>query len=287
VALTALHVATFFGLPRTKASRWTVTANSVGSLRKICKRSRGAVVSECAQIIDVLKRSLKTRGLTYKDLAERLQLSESSIKRVFSAETFTLERLENVCAAIGMTVTELVQMAAKSNDARSTLLTVEQEQLLASDPRLLASFYLLLNGHSSAEIAERLDLNEREQRALYVKLDTVRLIELQPRLKARLRVGPVVTWRTDGPVHRLYEQQVKEEFLNADFQGAQSSLHFRSAELSEASARILIRKLDRLAEEFAEFAALDVHLPANDKRSVALLIAFRPWVFSMFAGLRR
>jgi len=244
-------------------------------------------VSECAQIIDVLKRNLKTRGLTYKDVAKRLGLSESSIKRVFAAETFTLERLENMCAAIGMTVTELVQMAANGGDKRSTLLTVEQEQLLASESRLLACFYLLLNGHSSEEIAKRLELNEREQRALYVKLDAVRLIELQPRLKARLRVGPVVNWRTDGPVYRLYEQQVKAEFLNADFQGTQAALHFRSAELSEASARILIRKLDRLTEEFAEFAALDVHLPATDKRSVALLMAFRPWVFSMFAGLQR
>lgn len=244
-------------------------------------------MSECAQIIDVLKRSLKTRGLTYKDLAQRLHLSESSVKRVFAAETFTLERLENICAAIGMTVTELVQMSAKSNESRSTFLTVEQEQLLASNSRLLACFYLLLNGHSSEEIAERLDLNEREQRSLYVKLDAVRLIELQPRLKARLRVGPVVTWRMDGPMYQLYERQVKEEFLNADFQGTEAALHFRSAELSEASARILIRKLDRLAQEFADFAALDVHLPAKDKLSVGLMMAFRPWVFSMFEGLRR
>jgi DNA-binding Xre family transcriptional regulator len=244
-------------------------------------------VSECAQIIDVLKRSLKTRGLTYKDLAHRLGLSESSVKRVFAAETFTLERLENICAAIGMTVSELVRMAGNSNDAHGALLSVEQEELLASDARLLASFYLLLNGHSSAEVAERLEVNERELRALFVKLDAARLIEVLPRLKARLRVGPIVTWRSDGPVHRLYEQQVKAEFLNADFQGASAALHFRSAELSEASARILIRKLDRLAEEFAEFAALDVHLPAADKHSVALLMAFRPWVFSMFEGLKR
>jgi hypothetical protein len=31
---------------------------------------------------------------------------------------------------------------------------------------------------------------------------------------------------------------------------------------------------------------LDVHLPSSEKRSVALLRAFRPWVFSMFNGLR-
>ena len=243
-------------------------------------------MSESAQIIDVLKRNLKSRGLTYRDLAKRVGLSEASVKRVFAEETFTLQRLEKICAAIGMTIAELMRTAA-DGDARSTLLSFEQEQMLASNPKLLACFYLLLNGHPPSEVMTRLELNERELRSLFVKLDTARLIELMPRLKTRLRVGPIVTWRTDGPVHRLYEAQVKAEFLRADFAGPREALHFRSAELSEASARILNRKLEQLAQEFADYAALDVSLPAKEKHSVAMLLAFRPWVFSMFGGLRR
>jgi DNA-binding Xre family transcriptional regulator len=243
-------------------------------------------VSESAQIIDVLKRHLKSRGLTYRDLATKLGLSEASVKRVFAEETFTLQRLEKVCAALGMTVGELVKTAASTTDARSQFLSIEQEAVLASDAKLLACFYLLLNGHAAVEVIERLDLNERTLRGLLVKLEAVRLIELLPKLKARLRVGPVVTWRVDGPVHRLYEQQVKDEFLHSEFQGADDALHFRSAELSDASAQILRRKLNQLVQEFADYAALDVHLPASDKHSVALLLAFRPWVFSMFSGLR-
>lgn len=242
-------------------------------------------MSESAQIIDVLKRNLKSRGLTYRDIAKKVGLSEASIKRIFAEETFTLQRLEKICEAVGITVAELVK-SASANEPRSQYLSIEQEQLLASDPKLLACFYLVLNGHSSDEIISRMDLNERGLRSLYVKLDAVRLIELLPKLKARLRVGPVVTWRMDGPVHKLYEQQVKDEFLQSEFQGACDALHFRSAELSEASAKILLRKLNQLAQEFAEYAALDVNLPSSEKRSVALLLAFRPWVFSMFDGLR-
>jgi hypothetical protein len=40
-----------------------------------------------------------------------------------------------------------------------------------------------------------------------------------------------------------------------------------------------------LAREFAELATLDVSLPTREKQSVALLMAFRPWVFSMFRDL--
>jgi transcriptional regulator with XRE-family HTH domain len=243
-------------------------------------------VSESAQIIDVLKRNLKSRGLTYRDIAKRVELSEASIKRIFAEETFTLQRLEKICEAVGITVGELVKSASASAEQQSQYLSIEQEQLLASDARLLACFYLLLNGHGSEEILTRMNLNERGLRSLYVKLDAVRLIEVLPKLKARLRVGPVVTWRLDGPVHKLYEEQVKSEFLRSEFQGDCAALHFRSAELSEASAKILLRKLNQLAQEFADYAALDVHLPSSEKRSVALLLAFRPWVFSMFNGLR-
>jgi DNA-binding Xre family transcriptional regulator len=244
-------------------------------------------VSESTAIIEVLKRSLKTRGHTYRDLAKRVGLSEASIKRVFSEETFTLQRLETICAAIGMSVSELVRIASDTRESSSQYLTLEQEQLLAGDLPLLACFYLLLNGRTSAEIQERLALSERELRVLYVKLDNARLVELQPRLKARLRVGPVVVWRADGPMHKVYEQRVKTEFLQSDFRGADEALHFRSAEISDASARILARKLEQLSRDFAELATLDVGLPAREKQGVALLMAFRPWVFSMFSELPR
>ena len=71
-----------------------------------------------------------------------------------------------------------------------------------------------------------------------------------------------------------------------DQQAAEEVLHFRSAELSDASIRILVRKLEQLARDFAELATLDVGLPAREKKNVAMLAAFRPWVFSMFQGLR-
>ena len=244
-------------------------------------------MSESTHIVDVLKRQLRSRGITYRDLAKQIGLSEASVKRIFAAETFTLQRLETICAAIGITVGELIQSASTAEKSRGEYLAIEQEELLSSDSRLLACFYLLLNGHTAAEIVKRMDLNERSLRMLLVKLDTARLIELLPKLKVRLRVGPVVSWRIDGPVHRHYEKQVKAEFLQSEFQGKHAGLHFRSAELSEASAQILLRKLRQLTQEFAEYAALDVGLPNNDKHSVALLLAFRPWVFSMFDNLQK
>jgi DNA-binding Xre family transcriptional regulator len=244
-------------------------------------------MSECAQIIAVLKRSLKARGTTYRDLAQAIGLSEASIKRIFAEETFSLSRLEQICAALGSSIAEVAKMAAQQTTSGGQQLTLEQEQVLASDWHLLACFYLLLNGHPAADVGRELNLQERQLRGLLVKLDAARLIELQPKLKVRLRTPNVIAWRSDGPVRRLYEHQVKTEFLQAEFTGRHELINFVSAELSEASAKMLTRKAEMLARDFAELAALDAGLPDKEKRSMGLLLAFRPWVFSMFDGLRK
>ncbi len=41
-------------------------------------------MDQTAKLLDTLKAYLKSRDITYRNLAQRLRLSESSIKRVFS-----------------------------------------------------------------------------------------------------------------------------------------------------------------------------------------------------------
>ena len=136
-------------------------------------------------------------------------------------------------------------------------------------------------------MAGELHADERLLRRWLVKLDNLGLVELRARLGARLRVRPPISWREDGPIRRTYEQQVRDEFMRSGFLATDETLKFRSAELSEASRLVLERKLARLAADFDELAELDRHLPSRDKRSVAILLACRPWVFSMFDGLKR
>jgi len=43
-----------------------------------------------AGLVDVLKRELRTRGITYAQVARKLDLSEASVKRMFSRKNFSL-----------------------------------------------------------------------------------------------------------------------------------------------------------------------------------------------------
>jgi len=96
-----------------------------------------------SRFVDALKRSVRARGLTYAELARRLQLSEASVKRMFSRGTFTLARIEEVLAAVDLDLYEVARMTRGAGNGPAQL-SHEQELGLAKDERLLALFWLLL-----------------------------------------------------------------------------------------------------------------------------------------------
>src|SRR5919106_5686857 len=107
-----------------------------------------------SRFVDALKKSVRARGLTYAELARRLQLSEASVKRMFSRGTFTLARIEEVLAAVDLDLYELARMTRGAGNGPAQL-THEQELGLARDERLLAAFWLVLNGWSFEEIVRK------------------------------------------------------------------------------------------------------------------------------------
>jgi transcriptional regulator with XRE-family HTH domain len=247
----------------------------------------GSSSSESARIVETLKRVLKARGLTYRELGRRIALSEPSVKRVLARATISLDRLERMCAAVGISVQELVRLAGEGTAEGSVQLSLEQERALAADPRLLACYHLIANGRTGREVMNELDVEEASVRRWLVRLKALGLVELTGNLKARALASTAVAWRAEGPVRRMYESQARAEFLRPAFGGTEEALHMRTAELSAASLRVLLRKCERLAMEFRDLAELDRALEAEEKRNVGMLLAVRPWVFSVFAGLRR
>ncbi len=242
-------------------------------------------MDESRQLVDALKRCLKMRGLTYRELAERINLSEASVKRIFAERSFTLRRLEQVCRALEISFAELVRMVERGN-ARATSLSLEQENALARDPALLSYFYLLLNGWTEQEIKRGYEFDEPQMQRLRARLVELELIETFAKRGHRLRVSRQIQWLKNGPVRRAYERQVKAEFLQSDFAGKGDFFGWQPAELTAASIEVLRRKLSLLYREFLEMAELD-STSTQARYSTALLIAFRPWVFSLVAVRRR
>ena len=246
-----------------------------------------ALTGEAVRIIESLKRMMKSRAITYKELAARVNLSEVSIKRIFSQSSMSLARLEQICQALDIGILEIARLSTEQTVDAVESLSLEQEAELAADPNLLACYYLIANGRTGLEISKELGVEEIKVRRWVVKLHSFGLVELLAKNCAKARTGSAISWRKDGPVRRLYEDKVRHEYLQSTFSARHEAMHFRSAEMSDASCRVLLRKLERLALEFRDLAELDRPLPAREKRSMGVLLAARPWVFSMFESIRR
>jgi hypothetical protein len=238
------------------------------------------------RFVEALKRSVRARGLTYAQLARRLRLSEASVKRMFSQGTFTLARIEEVLAAVDLDLYEVARLARGGGNGQAQL-TYEQELGLARDERLLAVFWLLLNGWSFDEIIETFAIARAELTVAFARLEKLKLIEWGPRERARLIVPRDFVWRAGGPAKKAYARRAMDEFLAGRFDGPLELVRFESRELSAESAATLKRKLEQLVAEFKECAEADSSLPASRRVPVALLAGCRPWEFSAVSALKR
>jgi len=236
-------------------------------------------MNQTTQLLDALKKCLRAKGLTYQDVAEALGMSEASIKRIFSRQTFTLERLEEVCRFLDMSIYDLARLTKMYTEDESSVLTVAQEEALAADSGLLTYFYLLLLGRTPREVAAEYGVEPLQETRLLTRLDRLKLIDLYPNNRVRLLTARRILWRPDGPIRRRYEREVKAEFVAHRFNGKDERLSLESTELSEASIKVLNRKLERLSQDFDELAELDMTLPREQKKSYGLMLALRPWTY--------
>ena len=244
-------------------------------------------MKQTAQIVSSLKKVLRAKGLIYKDVANALHLSEASIKRNFSENTFTLTRLEDICNLVDMNIYDVARLTTMYKEERKRTLSLKQEQALAKDPMLFTYFYHLLNGWTHRQLIKKLAISEVKSIKQLTTLDKLGLIELLPGNKVRLLTAQTIKWRDDGPIRKLYKDQVLEEFLNSKFNKDNEALQFETAELSQASLRTLQRKIDVLVKDMEEYAEVDYTIPEDEKISVGMLVGIRPWVFSVIGNRKK
>lgn len=242
--------------------------------------------TSASTLIAALKSSLKTRDMTYRGLAAKLQISEASVKRLFAEETFTLKRIEEICDVLEIDFFELARRA-RGASADTAEMSPRQEEALAADARLLGLFYLVLSDWQVDAILESYDIEKAECTRLLLQLDRLGLIELGANDHVRLKVPRSLRVQREGPIRRAHGKSAVSDFLQADFAAEGGFFRFEFRELSRASVSHLERKLERLAQELHELADIDSYLPPDQRQTVGMALGIRPWLMSWMNGIRK
>lgn len=243
-------------------------------------------MTETAQLIDMLKRQLKAQGMTYRDVARALDVSETSVKRLFASGRFTLERVVEISQLLGYTLVELVQEASASAP-RLRVLTEQQEALLVSDDKLLLVAVCAINYWTVEDIVSVYQVTKAECVKYLLMLDRMNVVALLPGDRIRVRVARDFDWLPGGPIRRYFHAHALGDFLDSRFDGEGETMTFSQGMLTEAASAELELELRRLRSKAAALHAESSSAPLAQKRGTSLLIAKRMWEPAGFQALRR
>ena len=226
------------------------------------------------------------QGLTYRDLARQLSLSEAAVKRMFSLRAMSLQRLEQICEVLDIGLGELAAEAARGRDAMANL-GKAQEQALVDEPALLLALFLTLNRWRQEEVQAHFAFSDAQWTELLVKLDRLGIIELMPGNRGRPLTARNFRWRIDGPIERYFRHVLLGDYFAAPFDGEEDALLLLSGSLSPNGIAQMKERLAEVAREFDSLLARDAALSAHDRTGVVLVLAQKPWLLQSFHAFRR
>ncbi|MEO1575858.1 MAG: helix-turn-helix transcriptional regulator [Pseudomonadota bacterium] len=238
------------------------------------------------RIVATLKKALKTRAITYRDLARRLELSESAVKHMFSTGNFSLKRLDALCDVLEMDFSDLVALS-EAQEPRLERLPAEFEEEIVSDVRLLLITYCLINYWTFDEIIERYAIERAEGFRYLRRLDQMKIVEVLPGDRVRLLIANNFAWRKNGAMERYFNQRVQKDFFRHDFTVDGSLRIAKNGMLSRRAQRQLHDKLKSIGELFDEATWEERKIPAEDRHGTTMVLAIRQWIFEGFRDLER
>ncbi len=220
-------------------------------------------------LVDALKRLLKAKGITYGELAGRIDMSEATVKRMFSQKNFTLQRLDQILVASGI---EFDELSRSTNDqaAMISTLTMAQEREIINDPKLLV-----------------VALSEAEVVRCLTRLDKIGILELLPNNRVKLLISRTFSWISNGPLQTYFREQAYGDFLDSRFDGRNELMRLVNVMLSKQSTAALLERLQQVAAEFALQHQHDTRLPYEQKHALSIMVAARPWLPQAFKAMLR
>lgn len=243
-------------------------------------------MSQIPQLIGALKKALKARNMTYEQVAQALELSTASVKRLFSDQQLSLQRLEDILALLDMDISDLVQQM-NAEKQRTQFLTLEQEREIAEDLVLLLVTVSVLNRWTLENIVEYYHLSETECLKKLIQLDRLKIIELLPRNKIRLLVASNFAWLPKGPIQQFFQTYIAQEYFKTQFADDEEYLIVLNGMLSKQSHGEYQRKLKKLAQEFNDINDEDAGIPLHQKNGTTVVLAMRSWRYGLFEPMLR
>jgi DNA-binding Xre family transcriptional regulator len=243
-------------------------------------------MSTTADLVILLKKELKAARMTYADLAGKLGMAESSVKRMLAKGDMPLSRIDAICRALKLDFADLARRVADTQPLLAEL-TEAQEKAVVADKKLLLAAICVLSQWTLEQITTSYRLSEAECIKYLAQLDRIGIIELKPLNRYRLKLAKTFRWRPHGPVMDYFRDNALLDYFSGGFDGNGEGLLLVHGSISRGLAPSFLERMQRVAQDFAQQHQTDQKLGDKDREGFTLLLAMRSWEFEAFAALRR
>lgn len=197
------------------------------------------------EVCRLIKQELKSRAISYQDLAHELDLSQVSVKRLLNnAQPMSMQRLIHISQLIEFPLSILLEKA-EANLHAIPLFTTEQDDAFYHCPPLFTFWSELAEHKTVEEITKRYDLDPASVHLYLRKLEKVGLISLGLNNQCKLQVAG----------HTAFEQGAKyPDFFTARvLEGLQQRVV--NIAVDDDQAFLVSLKAELTQQEFSEINA--------------------------------
>lgn len=229
-----------------------------------------------ADAFEILKRTLRARGMTYAMAGAALGLSEVSVKRMFAQRDCKMSRLFELCDLLELPPEEVLQRARRTQSA-AAYLSRETEAALAADASLFHFFILLREDFPAPEIAKIYGLTPLDIDHYGRLLEALDLAELMPEGQIRLKVPQPIKFRPFGALHSHVKRISQQFILDTIDRANDEDLAFTTMgrRMLPDTVRQVVKEMGEFHSHIANLARQD-QMIASDKE----LVSFK-WTAAM------
>lgn len=230
-------------------------------------------LNEYRNAITSLKRILKERKITYRELGEGIGLTESGIKKIFAATDGSFQRLIEICGFVGVAIVEIIDDGGIRNVSYSS----SQQDAFLREPELFYLYWCLVyERRSYDEAKEALKLSEKKAFQLARKLDLLKLIKLLPKGRIRVPSLKAVRWKSEGEFTRTIYQNWSKKLVEGLAKPRDNENEFfllRYIQMKKSTYKEFVSAIEALEGEFVRRSIYEMKTAPNDLEHVRWLVA--------------
>lgn len=227
-------------------------------------------------IFDALRTHLKNRGISYSELAFGINVAEGTIKRIFTKNDCSTERLDEIAQYLDIHLVDLFQKKPPNKHLIDQL-SRESEEQLVKNKKLLMLAVCVMDFWPFKDILKYLTISRSDCIELLRELERMGFIEMNEKFNYRLLLTRNFSWLSNGPVTQLVKS-MSQDYFDHPFDAPGDFFKFVHVRVSPYVRNVLKGKLEEVLQQYIDQVTLDAHLPLEDRQPLSICVAVRSWV---------